>query len=269
MFSSLLLFSSLLAISQAIPPPPIDPCAPYCADVYIISCRATLEVQGEGQIGQVAEYVQSATMQTVERVALEYPAILEGYAKSAATGAEALKQLITKQTKECPDQKIVLLGYSQGAQVVGDAISGGGYGQMGDELIPGMSEELIDRITAVVLMGDPRHMAREEYQHGTARKDDGDGVFPRSPQQIETLNKHKHKISSYCNRKDALCAVRGKGNLGGHYDTISMFVTPAKEWVLEMIEGQELPEIPDELEIESDSEELPEVPDELEIPQEI
>ncbi|KAK6348060.1 hypothetical protein TWF718_005879 [Orbilia javanica] len=249
MFSSFLLLSSLLAISQAIPPPPIDPCAPYCADVYIISCRATLEVQGEGQIGQIAEYVQSASMQTVERVALEYPAILEGYAQSAATGAEALKQLVSKQAKECPNQKIVLMGYSQGAQVVGDAISGGGYGQMG-ELIPGMPKELVDRITAIVLMGDPRHMACEEYHHGTARKEDGDGVFPRSPEQMEILNSHKDKISSYCNRKDALCAVRGRGNLGGHYDTISMFVTPAREWVLEMIDGpEELPEVPDELEV--------------------
>ncbi|KAF3227121.1 hypothetical protein TWF106_010609 [Orbilia oligospora] len=250
MFSSLLLFSSLLAISQAIPPPPIDPCAPYCADVYMISCRATLEVQGEGQIGQIAEYVQLATSQTVERVALEYPAILEGYAESAATGAEALKQLISKQAKECPNQKIVLMGYSQGAQVVGDAISGGGYGQMG-ELIPGMSAELIDRITAVVLMGDPRHMACEEYHHGTARKEDGDGVFPRSPEQMAILNSYKNKISSYCNRKDALCAVGGRGNLGGHYDTISMFVTPAREWLLEMVDGpeEELPEVPDELEV--------------------
>ncbi|KAK6532534.1 hypothetical protein TWF281_006722 [Arthrobotrys megalospora] len=236
MIPSLLLLSSLFAISQAIPPPPIDPCAPYCADVYMISCRATLEVQGEGQIGQVAEYVQAASSQTVERVALEYPAILEGYAQSAATGAAALKSLIAKQARECPQQKIVLLGYSQGAQVVGDAISGGGYGQMGAELIPGMSEELINRITAVVLMGDPRHMACEEYQHGTARKEDGDGVFPRSPEQIKILNSHQDKISSYCNRKDALCAVRGHGNLGGHYETISMFVTPAREWVLEMVD---------------------------------
>ncbi|RVD85495.1 uncharacterized protein DFL_003816 [Arthrobotrys flagrans] len=118
------------------------------------------------------------------------------------------------------------------------------------ELIPGMLKELIDRITAVVLMGDPRHMACEEYHHGTAHKEDEDGVFPRSPEQVEILNSHKDKISSYCNRKDALCAVRGKRNLAGHYDTISSFVTPAKEWVLEMIDGiEELPEVPDELEV--------------------
>ncbi|KAF3929990.1 Cutinase [Arthrobotrys entomopaga] len=236
MLSSVFFLSSLLALSQAIPPPPIDPCKPYCADVYVISCRATLEVTGEGQIGNVAEYVQHASMQTVERVALEYPAVLEGYARSAAIGAKALKDLIAKQAGVCPEQKIVLLGYSQGAQVVGDAISGGGYGQMGDELIPGMSAELIERVTAIVLMGDPRHMASEEYQHGTAGLAAGDGVFPRSPEQMAILNGIKDKISSYCNAKDALCAVKGKGNLGGHYDTIALFSRQAREWVLEMVE---------------------------------
>ncbi|EPS38097.1 hypothetical protein H072_8161 [Dactylellina haptotyla CBS 200.50] len=240
MFSTLFFLSSLLVVSQAIPPPPIDPCKPYCADVYIISCRATLEVVGEGQIGKVAEYVQDASMQTVERVALEYPAVLEGYARSAAIGAGALKDLIAKQAGECPEQKIVLLGYSQGAQVVGDAIGGGGFGQMGAELTPGLNPALIDRVTAIVLMGDPRHMASEEYQHGSAGREAGNGVFPRSPEQMEILNRYKDKISSYCNIKDALCAIKGKGNLGGHYDTISLFSRQAREWVLEMIERPEM-----------------------------
>ncbi|KAK6341454.1 hypothetical protein TWF696_008528 [Orbilia brochopaga] len=236
MFLTVFFVSSLLAISQAIPPPPIDPCKPFCADVYIVSCRATLEVVGEGQIGKVAEYVQQASSQTVERVALEYPARLEGYPQSAAIGAAALKKILAKQITQCPRQKIVLLGYSQGAQVIGDTISGGGGGQMG-ELIPGLDAASIDRITAVVLMGDPRHSAAEEFQFGTATKNDGDGVFPRTPEQIAILNKYKKKISSYCNSKDALCAVKGKdGSLGGHYDTISLFTVQAREWVLEMIE---------------------------------
>ncbi|KAF3916334.1 Cutinase [Orbilia brochopaga] len=237
MLLSVFFLSSLLAISQAIPPPPIDPCKPYCADVYVVSCRATLEVVGEGQIGKVAEYVQHASSQTVERVALEYPAVLEQYPKSAATGAQALKVLLVKQTTQCPRQKIVLLGYSQGAQVIGDAISGGGGGQMGD-LIPGLDPAIISRITSVVLMGDPRHMAAEEFQYGTATTNDGDGVFPRTPEQVAILNRYKNKISSYCNSKDALCAIKGKaGSLGGHYDTIKLFAVQAQEWVMEMIEG--------------------------------
>ncbi|KAF3937656.1 hypothetical protein ABW19_dt0200352 [Dactylella cylindrospora] len=238
MLSTLFLFSSLLAVSQAIPPPPIDPCKPHCADVYMISCRATLEMAGEGQIGQVAEWVQDNTLQTVERVALEYPAVLEGYPESAATGAKVLKDLLVKQTALCENQKIVLLGYSQGAQVVGDTIAGGGGDEgsnMGPETL-GLSESIIDRITAIVLMGDPRHMADEEFQYGTASQKDGNGVFPRTKKQECILNKYRHKISSYCHAKDALCATKGKGNLGGHYDTIELFTRPAQEWVLEMID---------------------------------
>lgn len=65
-----LLVTSLVGLSQAIAPPPFDPCKPYCADVFMVACRATLEVAGEGQIGAVAQYVQDNTQQTVERLAL-------------------------------------------------------------------------------------------------------------------------------------------------------------------------------------------------------
>lgn len=53
---------------------------------------------------------------------IEYPALLEGYLQSAAHGAKALKELLAIQVDKCPKQKIVLLGYSQGAQVVGVGI---------------------------------------------------------------------------------------------------------------------------------------------------
>lgn len=70
--------------------------------------------------------------------------MLEGYPESAAVGASRLKEILRKHTDACPEQKIVLLGYSQGAQVVGDAIAGGGGGEMGP-ITAGMEQNLIDR----------------------------------------------------------------------------------------------------------------------------
>lgn len=96
-------------------------------------------------------------------------------------------------------------------------------------------------------MGDPRHMATEEYQYGTATEKSGNGVFPRTPEQMAVLNGIKDKISSYCNAKDALCAVKGKGSLGGHYNTIEMFTIQAQNWVLEMIDSPAAKRIQDEL----------------------
>lgn len=55
---------------------------------------------------------------------------------SSAAGVVALKTQLEDQVEKCPGQKIVLLGYSQGAQVVGDVLSGGGGGDLGNETRP-------------------------------------------------------------------------------------------------------------------------------------
>lgn len=57
---------------------------------------------------------------------IEYPAVFNDYCESAETGIANLGKAVTDYATRCPDAKIVLSGHSQGGQVVGDYLGGGG-----------------------------------------------------------------------------------------------------------------------------------------------
>lgn len=99
-----------------------------CAPVHIIAARATGELPGPGIIGSLVEAVKRGSSQYITTGSVDYPATLLNYADSSAAGTAALKAQLTIQVAACPFQKIVLVGYSQGAHVVGDTLGGGGGG---------------------------------------------------------------------------------------------------------------------------------------------
>jgi len=57
---------------------------------------------------------------------IEYPAVFNDYCDSVETGIANLGKAVTDYATRCPDSKIVLSGHSQGGQVVGDYLGGGG-----------------------------------------------------------------------------------------------------------------------------------------------
>jgi len=97
------------AISIGALPAPTSP----CAAVHIIAARASTEAPGAGIIGALVTQVQQQSRQTVSTVAVNYPATLTNYASSSALGTAATKTLLNNQAAACPNQKIVLFGYSQ------------------------------------------------------------------------------------------------------------------------------------------------------------
>jgi hypothetical protein len=99
-----------------------------CAAVHIITARASTELPGEGIIGTVVGNVVSRSKQTVSREAVDYPALLAPYESSEAAGVAAMKTLLARKTAACPDTKIVLMGYSQGAHVSGDVLQANASG---------------------------------------------------------------------------------------------------------------------------------------------
>lgn len=96
-----------------------------CPTTHIIAARASTEQPGPGIIGSLATLVQQANTGT-DLASVDYPATLDNYASSSSMGTAALTQMLTNFTSQCPQSKVVLLGYSQGAQVVGDTLCGGG-----------------------------------------------------------------------------------------------------------------------------------------------
>jgi len=187
-------FLSASAIPTAAPTSP-------CAAVHIIAARASTEAPGPGIIGALVTQVQNSSKQTVSTVAVDYPATLTNYASSSAQGTSATMTLLNNQVKACPSQKIVLVGYSQGAQVIGDAVAGGGGAVgLGPATAP-VSAAVANKVVAIVQMGDPRHVPGESFDRGTSVRD---GLFPRlaSQQYSSTL---QPRILSFCDFNDPFC----------------------------------------------------------------
>lgn len=115
-----------------------------CSAVHIITARASTEPAGEGIIGGVADGIEESNSD-VSREAVDYPAKLMPYDDSSQKGTEALTEQLTAYVNECPDSQVVLLGYSQGAHIIGDVLcGGGGVPGIGDESPP-ISTEIGDK----------------------------------------------------------------------------------------------------------------------------
>ncbi|EFQ96800.1 acetylxylan esterase [Nannizzia gypsea CBS 118893] len=171
-----------------------------CTDTLIIVARGTSEPPGEGPQHVIAEEVQRRLgAHRVKHIPLEWPASLfPTYGESVKTGTENLKKTISKYTSECPDIKIVLMGFSQGAQVISDTLCG-----MDEKNFP--KTEPIDPslgafVAAAVGMGDPTFNPGLSYDYGTATHH---GWFPR--RNDKSCVAYDYIRISYCDKGDIYC----------------------------------------------------------------
>ncbi|KAB8213981.1 cutinase-domain-containing protein [Aspergillus novoparasiticus] len=119
-----------------------------------------------------------------DREAIDYPATGLGeytaYMDSVRKGSEVIALQVANYANRCPTSKLVLLGYSQGAQIIGDAFCGteltsaslGGSASGPSEgpisaLYPGIILVYL-LVSAIVLYGDPSFRAWEPYDKGTS-----------------------------------------------------------------------------------------------------
>jgi cutinase len=98
--------------------PPLAPRASAsCPDVEVIFARGTDEPPGVGRVGQA--FVSSLRQQTRKNVSaygVNYPANKDFLA--ATDGANDASNHVQQMTDNCPNTKLVLGGYSQGAAVI-------------------------------------------------------------------------------------------------------------------------------------------------------
>jgi acetylxylan esterase len=197
-----------------------------CAAVHIIVARASTEAQGDGVIGALATLIQGDVNATVSQEAVVYPATLNNYASSVGQGDSAMAKDVENAVSACPNEKIVLLGYSQGAQVVGDVLAGGGGGpNLGPETAPIPSADAA-KVIAAIQFGDPRHQPNlSPIDLGT---DPGaQGIFP--VQSGQSRAGFGAILRSWCDTGDPFCA--GGNNLQAHLDYTQKYDTAANTFV--------------------------------------
>jgi cutinase len=129
-----------IAVTVAVPSATAGP----CSDVEVVFARGTGEAPGVGGTGQA--FIDSLRAQaggkSVSVYAVDYPAT-EDFANSIAAGAGDASDHVQSIAADCPNSKIVLGGYSQGAAVV-------------DSITQTMPPAVADHVAAVAVLGNPK-----------------------------------------------------------------------------------------------------------------
>ena len=219
MLASLALVLSLLS-------PLLGGAADGCPDYQIIGARGSGQAGFGTQVGGVVEDLEETLARAgydVESIPLDYPAIslvdsfglalfTGEYDASVDKGVTALAARLDTAANVCPGTGIILVGYSQGAQVVKRTMA---------------DRPPVDRIVSVVLLGDP---TRDILQSGLVRlgapfiESEGSlGGFP-IPDQIRPLT------VDICAVDDSVCSNSGfsfSGHIEGYddaYESIGPYV---------------------------------------------
>lgn len=146
----------VMAASLAVAPPAAA--APDgCPDVEVIFARGTGEPAGVGNIGQAFIEALAPRLggRTLNVYPVNYPASFDFL--EAAEGAEDAAARIVEVSSRCPDTRIVVGGYSQGAALV-DMLAqvhplGGAIGDIGSA--PPLAAPFADAVSAVAVFGNP------------------------------------------------------------------------------------------------------------------
>jgi cutinase len=174
-----------------------------CPDVQVVFARGTFEPPGVGATGQA--FVDSLTAKTagksVDVYPVDYPASLDF--ATAADGVIDASNKVIDTANTCPNTKIVIGGYSQGAAVAAylteDTVP------QGFALPPGltgpMPPTVANHVAAVALFGKPSSGFMQMIYSGAP--------------PITVGPRHTAKTTEQCIPDDPVCAPGG-GNNGAH-----------------------------------------------------
>jgi cutinase len=145
--------------SVAVPTASAEP----CPDVEVVFARGTGQWPGLGDIGQAfVDAVRSqAGGRTVGSYAVDYPASGDfadavGFPRTVTDGIRDEAFRVQFMSEACPQTRLILGGYSQGAAVTGLTASATTPASVPAELVPPpVSPEAATHVAAVVLFGKP------------------------------------------------------------------------------------------------------------------
>ncbi|KAK2601861.1 hypothetical protein QQS21_004547 [Conoideocrella luteorostrata] len=195
MLKSLLL--TILSISSCAAHPLLErQNANACHDYVLVSARGTYEPQGPSVGFQDAV---NNTLRSIQN-GIEYDVVYPAAEDQQGTdiGAKDVLNFIQQGNQACPQQKYVLLGYSQGATVCLMALK-----QLA-------SQPAADTIDAIALIGNPYQQKDKCYtldQNGGPSTRGRDGVLTSQDPTLGDLTvwDDKEKVLNVCYTGDLVC----------------------------------------------------------------
>ncbi|TQM09918.1 cutinase family protein [Pseudonocardia kunmingensis] len=199
----------------------------HTAHVHVVSVRGSTEPQSGSRLLQpVAQAIATRARIPVAWTELHYPATYidfdAGYparfnlGDSPRLGVTALLTLLEDNARHRPEQDVVLLGWSQGAQVIGDALDEPAHRlAAGDS--PALSPAAASRIAAVVLYGNPRFTAEQPFNIGLFDP----GLEGANPRPAAALADYADRMRDFCARNDLACQCGPDSTIDGHVSYFS------------------------------------------------
>jgi cutinase len=135
---------------------PVASAQPPCPDVQVVYARGTGEDPGVGRTGQAfADNLRARVSPTsLDVYAVNYPA-----SDDWATGVDGIRDAgdhVVSEAHDCPNTKMVLSGYSQGAAVMGFVTSSAVPDGVDPATVPKpLDPAVADHVSSVVLFGTP------------------------------------------------------------------------------------------------------------------
>ncbi|KAH6614403.1 carbohydrate esterase family 5 protein [Chaetomium sp. MPI-SDFR-AT-0129] len=191
-----------------------------CPQIHVFGARETTAPAGYGTAGVVVNLVLGAYPGATAE-AIVYPACggqsqCGGvqYGDSARQGTNAVASAVNSFNQRCPNTQIVLVGYSQGGQIMDNAVCGGPDSGSGiTSTTPPISAAALGQIKAVIEMGSPRFVAGLSYNVGTCS---AQGFAPR-PRGYVCASNSGSKMKSYCDSTDPYCCTGNDANSHQQY----------------------------------------------------
>ncbi|MFN6548885.1 cutinase family protein [Mycolicibacterium septicum] len=200
--------------------------ADSCADVQVVFARGTFEPPGVGGVGDAFTEALRAKAggKSVDVYAVNYPASLDF--ATAADGVADASNKVQSTVAACPDSKIVLGGFSQGAAVAAylteDAVP------QGFALPPSITGPLpagvADHVAAVALFGKP--------SSGFLQM-----IYTGAP-PITVGSRYAAKTDDLCIPEDPVCSPTGSDNNAHNLYAANGLTDQAADYVVARLNGQ-------------------------------
>ncbi|KAK3319541.1 cutinase-domain-containing protein [Cercophora scortea] len=179
-----------------------------CPSIHVFGARETTVSPGFGTAGVVVNLILNAYPGATSE-AIVYPACGGqsscggiAYGTSANQGTANVASQVNSFNARCPSSQIVMVGYSQGGQIMEDAFCGGPDTNSGitTSTVP-LTAAAVNMIKATILMGSPRYVAGLSYNVGTCTAQG----FAARPKGYVCPN--GAKIQQYCDAADPYCCT--------------------------------------------------------------